>query len=173
MAKLFVQSLPSQEELHTSFQRLFEGADSKAMYSNLVFLKIATALENHFDNFLLPHNLSFGRFTVLALLSSTPEGIVPTELASRVGITQATMSGLLNGLEKAELIRREEHQNDRRSFLIKITDKGENLIKHILPQWAPEVAAFWNTFSQDEMNGMNQLMGKMIQNLSMLNKPQA
>lgn len=173
MAKLFVQSLPTQEELHVSLSKLFEGSDTKAMHSNLVFLKIATALENHFDTFLLPHNLSFGRFTILALLSSTPEGIVPTDLANRVGITQATMSGLLNGLEKADLIRREEHHNDRRSFVIKITDKGEQLIKHIIPQWAPQVAAFWNKFTHDEMSGMNSLMGKMLENLHMLGKAQA
>ncbi len=103
MAKLFIQNLPSKEEHHTVVARLHENADAAALYSNLLFVKVATDLENHLDSFLAPYNLSSGRFTILYLLSDTPEGIIPSELSNRVGVTQATISGLISGLEKQSL----------------------------------------------------------------------
>lgn len=169
MAKLFIQNLPSKEEFRAATTRLDEQVDTGALYSNLLFLKVATELENHMDSLLAPYNLSSGRFTLLYLLSDAPEGLMPSELSQRVGVTQATISGLINGLEKAELIKRELHQKDGRSFVIKIADKGEALIKEIFPLWAPKVAAFWNQISADEKTGMNSILEKMVKNTSMLN----
>ncbi|WP_295900540.1 MarR family winged helix-turn-helix transcriptional regulator [uncultured Bdellovibrio sp.] len=168
MAKLFIQNLPSKEEFKAAATRLHEEVDSSALYTNLLFMKVATELENYLDGLLAPYNLSSGRFTLLYLLSDAPEGLMPSELSQRVGVTQATISGLINSLEKAELIKRELHQKDGRSFVIKLADKGEALIKEIFPQWAPKVAAFWNQVSLEERSDLNGILDRMVKNTSML-----
>lgn len=162
MAKLFIQELPSHEELQSSISRLHENSDPWVLYSNLQFHKVATELENQFDSFLAPYNLSSGRFTLLYILNDTPEGIIPSELSNRVGVTQATISGLINSMEKAELVKREMHEKDGRSFVIKLTDKGQTLIRELIPQWVPRVSSFWGQFSDEERPLVSSILEKMV-----------
>lgn len=170
MAKLFIQSLPSHEELTSSISKLHQGSDPWVMYSNLQFLKVATELENQFDAFLAPYNLSSGRFTLLYLLNDAPQGVIPSELSHLVGVTQATISGLINSLEKAELVKREMHEKDGRSFVIKLTDKGQGLIRELIPQWIPKVSSFWNQFSVEERPMVSTILDKMLKNTGMMIK---
>lgn len=168
MAKLFIQSLPSLEELEASIERVAPGADTWALYANVRFMKIATELENTFDSFLAPHNLSSGRFTLLILLNNNPEGLMPSELSQRVGVTQATISGLINSLEKAELVKRETHEKDGRSFVIKLTDKGQGLLQELIPQWLPKVTSFWGQFQGEERSVMGEVLEKMVKNTDLI-----
>ncbi|KYG65959.1 transcriptional regulator [Bdellovibrio bacteriovorus] len=170
MAKLFIQELPSHEELQSSISRLHENSDPWVLYSNLQFLKVATELENQFDSFLAPYNLSSGRFTLLYILNDTPAGIIPSELSHRVGVTQATISGLINSMEKAELVKREMHEKDGRSFVIKLTDKGQTLIRELIPQWVPKVSSFWGQFSADERPLVSSILEKMVKHTGAITK---
>jgi DNA-binding MarR family transcriptional regulator len=140
------------------------------MYSNLQFHKVATELENQFDSFLAPYNLSSGRFTLLYILNDSPEGIIPSELSHRVGVTQATISGLINSLEKAELVKREMHVKDGRSFVIKLTDKGQSLIRELIPLWVPKVTSFWSQFTAEERPLVSTILEKMVKNTGMMVK---
>lgn len=49
------------------------------------------------------------------------------ELVRVFGIKQSTLTSLLDRLEQAALLRRELNPDDRRSFLIHITDRGREL----------------------------------------------
>jgi DNA-binding MarR family transcriptional regulator len=49
------------------------------------------------------------------------------ELVRVFGIKQSTFTSMLDRLERADLIRRELNPEDRRSFLIHITDSGREL----------------------------------------------
>lgn len=53
------------------------------------------------------------------------------ELVRVFGIKQSTFTSLLDRLEKAGLVRRELNPDDRRSFLIHITDTGQELAKEM------------------------------------------
>lgn len=164
MAKLFIQELPTREELKKSAEELHGGdsVDAGVLHSNLLFMKVATELEMKLDSLLAEYNLSSGRFTLLFLLRNTPEGMMPSVLAQKVGVTQATISGLLNSLEKASLIVRETHQRDGRSFVIKLTEKGDQTIKEIFPRWYPNIQAFWGQFAEDEKSNLDKLLERMI-----------
>lgn len=170
MAKLFIQNLPSKEELRVAVEKLQEGVDTDALYSNLMFLKIAAELENHMDSHLAKYNLSIGRFTILCLLEDSLEGIKPTDLSSQLGVTQATMSGLVSGLEKSGLVQRKQHEMDGRAFLIHITEKGRETLREIFPRWSPNVESFWNNFSAEDKISLNVLLERMMSNTELLNR---
>ena len=57
----------------------------------------------------------------------------PSDIASRLGITRASVTGLLDWMEKRELIVRFHHSEDRRRLKVKITPKGKELVTHSLP----------------------------------------
>lgn len=164
MAKLFIQDLPTKEELHQSMTQLHESQelDAWALYSNLLFMKVATELEMKLDSLLSEYHLSSGRFTLLYILRNSPEGLMPSVLAQRVGVTQATISGLLNSLEKAQLITRQSHEKDGRSFVVKLTDKGDQTIREIFPRWYPHIKDFWGQFAPEEKSTLNMYLERMV-----------
>lgn len=162
MAKLFIQSMPTAEEFRNSANRWDFDVDVDALYTNFLFSKVASEIEKGMESYLAPHNLSSGRFTILAMLSEESEGLMPSDLSSKTGVTQATMSGLIASLEKAELVRREAHKTDARSSIIKITEKGEGVLKQIFPQWSPQVSAFWKILSPEERTVLTGVLEKIV-----------
>lgn len=168
MAKLYIQSIPTEQEVQSSVQSLNATADVATLYTNLLFMKVAAEVESNLDTLLSKYNLSSGRFMLLFVLRNAPQGLRPSELSQEVGVTQATISGLINNLEKSELILRETHQSDGRSFVIKLSPKGHDLIQEIFPQWYPKLEAFWKVVGSGEKTELNGILHKMLQNSSAL-----
>jgi DNA-binding MarR family transcriptional regulator len=65
--------------------------------------------------------------TYLGSYAPTPIG----ELVRVFGIKQSTFTSVLDRLEEAGLLHREINREDRRSFLIHITDKGRELAERL------------------------------------------
>eukprot|EP01034_Spumella_vulgaris_P017990 gene17990-22966_t len=63
-------------------------------------IALAAAIDRDCAARLAPHNLSEGKFVLLFLLHQMAEGLSPHELADRAGVTRATVTGLLDGLER-------------------------------------------------------------------------
>ncbi len=66
-------------------------------------------------------------------------------IARAVSLSQATVTTILNRLEKKELLYRERSQQDRRAVIVQLTAAGRALLKH-----APEPLqySFTNRFKQ-------------------------
>ena len=92
MAKLYFTEIPSREDLQQNAALMYPNLDHLTLYSHILFRKITTELEINLDSFFSRFNLSSGRFTLMVLLQGTPGGLMPSELAQKVGVTQATIS---------------------------------------------------------------------------------
>lgn len=51
------------------------------------------------------------------------------DLADALACTRATMTGLVDTLEKKKLVRRVSHPEDRRSVLVQLTDEGRSVLQ--------------------------------------------
>lgn len=51
------------------------------------------------------------------------------KLAGKLGVTTGTLTVSIDRLEEKELLRRVPHKSDRRSYLIELTDKGQEVFK--------------------------------------------
>lgn len=85
----------------------------------------------------------------------------PSGIASRLGITRASVTGLLDWMEKRELIVRFHHSEDRRRLKVKITPKGKELVAHSLPTFWLSCASLVDEFSQEERQTLEKLLNKM------------
>lgn len=168
MAKLFLTQVPSESDIEKNRLEFHPELDSTSMRSHLLLRKISTDLETNLDAFLSRYNLSPGRFTLLLVLRSNNEGMMPSELATTVGVTQATISGLINTLEKAELVERTTHEKDGRAFVIRLTEKGRTAVQTIAPEYYSRLNAFWAQFSQDEKRSLNGFLEKMVNSIQQL-----
>lgn len=77
------------------------------------------------------YGLAEGSFDVLATLrrSGAPYTLTPTELFSSLMVTSGTMTTRLKNMETQGLIERLPNPDDARSLLVRLTDKGKNLIE--------------------------------------------
>lgn len=80
------------------------------------------------------YGLTEGSFDVLATLrrSGAPYTLTPTELFSSLMVTSGTMTTRLKNLENQGLIDRLPNPDDARSMLVRLTDKGKELIEKAL-----------------------------------------
>jgi DNA-binding MarR family transcriptional regulator len=69
----------------------------------------------------------------LAVIDGAGQPLTPSEIAERVLRSSATMTNLLDALERHGWARRVPNPDDRRSVLVEITDEGKALADRFLP----------------------------------------
>lgn len=117
--------------------------------------------------FLAKHNISQGRFTVLVLLHHCCTRVsTPAELAEEAGVTRATMTGLIDTLEKDGLVERGADPADRRTVRVKMTPAGETVLSSILPEYFGCVSAMIRALSVSERKQLVDLLQKIQQGLA-------
>lgn len=74
------------------------------------------------------------------------------ELAAAEGVRSATMSGIVNGLERDGLVRRRPHGRDRRAVNIEATAAGRRLLDRARTVRIDRVAARLDDLSAEELD---------------------
>lgn len=132
---LLLRDLPKYETL-LAYSKRYRNVDPSAVESFLNLLRVASDLIDATDHYFGEHGTSQGRFTVLCLLNRNPDvPLCPADLAQRAGVTRATMTGLLQGLEAEGLVKRSACDDDKRMFYVELTSKGRRYLDSILPDW--------------------------------------
>lgn len=108
--------------------------------------------------------LKTGEFDVLATLvrSGPPYKLTPTELYRTTMMSSGGMTARLDKLEKAGLVERCPHPDDRRALTVCLTDKGLNLIKAMIPDYIDAQAAAVDGLTPDEQKQLSSLLEKLI-----------
>lgn len=89
--------------------------------------RAAIAVIEVFLERMAPYELKPVEFSVLSLVAHNP-GITSRQLCHTLGILPPNLVGIVNGLEKRELIQREPHPRDRRAMGLHLTDRGAELV---------------------------------------------
>lgn len=106
--------------------------------------------------------LSSDQWVVLKRVSERP-GTTQREIATSTYKDPASITRILDLLQKENLIKR-EGGNDRRSFGIYLTDKGEELVQKILPTAVEIRAKGLEGISKDEKLLLNRLLKRIHDN---------
>ena len=69
-------------------------------------------------------------YDVLVHLEESPQGIPMNELAERILYSKSGFTRVVDRMEEAGLVRRARPDNDRRTILIVLTDKGTETMEH-------------------------------------------
>jgi DNA-binding MarR family transcriptional regulator len=117
---------------------------------------------------LAQHQITHGGFSVLMALwgCSRREGpevkLCPAALAECTGVTRATMTGLVDTLERDGLVRREPDPNDRRMMIVDLTARGEARLLEILPNHFRRMAWLLAPLSENERKSLVGLLMKVL-----------
>lgn len=163
MTVLLLREVPQYEVLLEK-ARQCPDLDPSAMEAFLHLLRTSTDLFEAFGRVLASHAISQGRFIVLVLLNRDPDNPVnPADLADRANVTRATMTGLIDTLERDGFVKREHAPDDRRMMFVRLTTKGRGFLEGILPVYFRHIAAVMARLSEAERKTLVNLMGKIEQ----------
>ncbi|MER5535841.1 MarR family winged helix-turn-helix transcriptional regulator [Streptomyces mirabilis] len=92
--------------------------------------RLARTMGDRLEKAYAPYGISRGEFDVLATLrrSDDPYTLSPRQLSATLMLTTGGMTGRLDKLERAGLLRRSPDPHDRRGLQVTLTDKGLRLI---------------------------------------------
>lgn len=112
--------------------------DFQAMAVTSNLFRAATAVRNHLERSVLAvHDLSWSAFVVLWVVWIWDE-IETRDIAAEAGFSKATLTGVLNTLEKRGLATRKRSSADGRLMLVKLTNRGRKLMEQLFPLFNKE-----------------------------------
>jgi MarR family transcriptional regulator, negative regulator of the multidrug operon emrRAB len=106
-----------------------------------MLVQVAALVRNGLDAGLSREGLSGSGLQILAMLSQRPEGASCSALAEQLGVKLATVTGLVNTLEKSALVERREEATDGRKWKVVLTAKGRATCARTLPAQARRLHA--------------------------------
>lgn len=174
MPLLMLKDLPRYECLLEAAKK-YPDLDPSATEVFLQLLRTGDELSRAENDYLGVHAISQGRFCVLMLLLEKSEACgggplrSPAELADHAGVTRATMTGLIDTLEKDGFVKREPAPNDRRMMSVNLTPKAHAFLATMLPGYFRRVSAFMNQLTESERRTFVQLLGKIQEGLASTN----
>jgi DNA-binding MarR family transcriptional regulator len=96
------------------------------------------------------HGRTGGRFSVLRALFLGNRRLTQNEISSRLMITSASVTFLIDGLVKEGLVARETNEFDRRSTDVVLMPKGVEVCERLIPAMAQLAANFCLGFTEEE-----------------------
>ena len=113
------------------------------------------------------YGLQHSEFDALATLrrSGVPAGLTPTALFEAAMMSSGGMTARIDRLEKAGLVERRPHPTDRRATLVRLTEKGFDLIESIMPSHEETARDILTPLSLDEQKTLNALLARLISGL--------
>jgi DNA-binding MarR family transcriptional regulator len=174
MPHLLLKDLPRYECLLEA-ARVHPELDPSAAEAYLHLLRTADEVHALAEADFSAHGISPGRFGVLMLLwrASAPGGAprsptgepcgprTPAGLADAAGVTRATMTGLVDTLERDGLVSRRADPTDRRMQLVQLTPKGERFLARMLPGHFRGVSDLLRELRPGERKALVRLLGKI------------
>ena len=163
------QDIPSREEIRQQNERLQLALPETGLHAVLRLMRVGNDLQAAVGAHIQEHGISMARFDILAhLLRADDHQLTPSVLADRAGVTRATVTGLIDGLEKSLWVRREVHPNDRRSVIVELTEEGIAFLRGILPDHAEYITRMVRDIPDEDLLQLERTLARLEKNLEAL-----
>ena len=157
----FVDRFADRQTLQT-LASCYPELDIDSVETCLAFLRATADVQAALDTHFARYGLSMGKFTLLMqLLQADEQGLTPSECAERAGVTRATITGLLDGLEREGLVKRQPCPSDRRMLSVQLTDEGRVLLSAMLPDHFCRTTGLMSHLTTTEKKTLIELLQKL------------
>ncbi len=143
------------------FEQRYPDASPKATESAMNLVRTAELLEKRIAGLLQPFGLSPATGLVLSILADTDTPVSPNQIAERLIISRASVTSLIDSLEKRGYVRRQPHGSDRRMLLIELTETGRQVADRFRPIVHQHENQWLNTLSDEEQEQLIQLLHRL------------
>jgi len=115
------------------FESRYPDSSSIATECAMNLVLTAELLEKRIAGLLVPFDLSPATGLVLSILADSETPVSPNQIAERLIISRASVTSLLDSLEKRGFVIRKPHLFDRRMLLVELTDSGRQAARQFRP----------------------------------------
>jgi DNA-binding MarR family transcriptional regulator len=146
--------MANENSIHVApdFNERYPGGSPSATEAAMNIVRTADLLVKRIAGLIQPFGLSPSSGLALGILADAGAALPPNQIAERLIISRATVTGLLDSLEKREYVRRLPHLSDRRMLLVELTDSGRR-VAHEFRQLVHQHEKAWLAdFTQQEQD---------------------
>jgi MarR family transcriptional regulator for hemolysin len=131
----------------------------------------ARAIKWQLNRRLEEHNLTSAQWAVLKDLHmneifNSNLSTTPASIAERLNMDRPTMSGIVNRLLKSQWIETTQNPEDKRSQILRLTDKSREIISVLEGLSDDIVSLALKDFKEEEARVLTKLLQKIMSNLS-------
>ena len=120
-------------QIAPDFEKRFLDSSAKATECAMNLILTADLLEKRITSLLLPFDLSPATGLVLSIIADSETSVSPNHIADRLIISRASVTSLLDSLEKRGFVKRQPHPSDRRMLLVELTNSGRQVANQFRP----------------------------------------
>lgn len=128
-------------------------------------LGLSSAVDGRCAEVLAAEGLSEGRFAALLLLEQRAS-VTPAELADQLGVTRATVTGLIAGLEHQGLVARATDASDGRRARLDLTAAGRAAIREVIPVYSRWLGRAMHGVTPADADTFAAVLAQMAENLT-------
>ncbi|KUN29033.1 MarR family transcriptional regulator [Streptomyces antibioticus] len=138
--------------------------DTKAMEVFGRIFRLSRAMGDRMERAYAPHGISRGEFDVLATLrrSGEPYTLSPRQLSGTLMLTTGGMTGRLDKLERAGLIRRSPDPHDRRGLQVTLTEKGLTTVDEAVGAGLAAETTALSTLNAEQADQLADLLRELL-----------
>ncbi|WP_034487495.1 MarR family winged helix-turn-helix transcriptional regulator [Actinomadura oligospora] len=108
------------------------------------------------------HGMTPAGFFLLHVLRAHPEGLRAGDAARGLGVTPATLTSVVNTLERDGYVERRRHPDDRRAVLLHATEAGEALLAEVGPGIGADMNALYDVVPPEDEPAVRRFLLSMI-----------
>jgi MarR family transcriptional repressor of emrRAB len=120
-------------QIATDFEEQYPNSSARATECAMNLVLTADLIVKRITSLLQPFDLSPASGLVLSILADSESPLPPHKIAERLTISRATVTGLIDSLERHGYVQRLPHHSDRRMLLIVPTDRGRQVADAFRP----------------------------------------
>ena len=109
----------------------------------------------------VPVSLTLPQFDVLAQLYRREAGMTPGELTRELLVTAGNVTGIVERLVRLGLADRRPVPHDRRAVRVRLTARGRQLMRRIIPRHRRDVASMLARVPADDLARLRDLLGNL------------
>lgn len=98
---------------------------------------------------------------VLGILADSEVALPPNKIADQLIISRATVTGLIDSLERRGYVQRMRHPTDRRMLLVELTDTGRQVANEFRPIVHQNEKMWLEALSEEEQQRLIELLERL------------
>ena len=143
------------------FERQYPGASRSATECVMNLVRTGDMVVSRVADVLRPFGLSPAGGLVLSMLADSGGPLAAGEIRDRLLVKGPTVTGLIDSLARAGLVRRTPDPRDRRRVLVSLTDKGRDLADRFRPAVHAAERPWLHCLDEAERRRLISLLGRV------------
>lgn len=161
--------LPSEPPpaVMATLRNRLSGRERQAFGALFIVRTAAQQMDNAVTEWMAESAATPARFQILMLLwAQRGRGVPHKEIVAALGVTRATVSGLMAALERDGLVTSAVASDDRRNLLASLTSKGDAIVEKAIETNGARLRTAFAGLSSDDLATLTALLERLRQGFS-------